>query len=61
MESGQITCPFCWQTIDIDVPYYDLEPVILVTDCEVCCRPIEVTFTWMDPDGEPFVEVEAES
>jgi len=42
-------CPHCWQTItmllDLSVPEQTY-----VEDCEVCCRPIEVTV--VAEDGE---------
>jgi len=38
------TCPYCWQTIsivlDVSVPEQTY-----VEDCEVCCQPIEVSYT----------------
>ena len=60
MESVQITCPFCWQGFDIEAPSYQSQAVVFTTDCEVCCRPMVVTFTWDEEGDEPFVEVEAE-
>ena len=57
----RITCPFCWQSIDIEDLLPTDEPVDFVTDCEVCCRPIRVTATWDDLDSEPYIEAEPES
>ncbi len=41
-ESASIQCPYCGQTfeiaIDTSVPFQRF-----TTDCEVCCRPFEVT------------------
>jgi len=41
------TCPYCWQTIsmvlDLSVP-----DQTYVEDCEVCCQPIEITYTVED-------------
>ena len=38
------TCPYCWQTIsmvlDVSVPEQTY-----VEDCEVCCQPIEISYT----------------
>ena len=40
-EEAQITCPFCWETLDIlldlSLPEQDY-----IEDCQVCCRPMEV-------------------
>ena len=56
-----ITCPYCWEHIDIeDIPYSE-ETVELVLDCEVCCRPIAVSATWMNEEESPWLDVRAES
>ena len=41
-ESATITCPFCGQkfAIVIDTSFASQR---FVTDCEVCCRPLEVS------------------
>jgi hypothetical protein len=36
-----VQCPFCGQTTDIELEY-DAQPQSFVTDCEVCCRPMEI-------------------
>lgn len=62
METPTITCPYCWQTIAIEIPERSAIAVELVTDCEVCCRPILVTAWWEDPDyAEPSLTVEPEN
>ena len=56
-----ITCPHCWQSIDIedlDIRESDIE---LTVDCEVCCRPIRVTARLDTVGSPPILEVEAES
>jgi transcription elongation factor Elf1 len=49
------TCPYCWQTIsmvlDVSVPEQTY-----VEDCEVCCQPIEVSYTAED---EAVIDFEA--
>ena len=49
------TCPYCWQTIsivlDVSVPEQTY-----VEDCEVCCQPIEVSYTAAE---EEIVDFEA--
>lgn len=46
-------CPHCWQTItmllDLSVPEQTY-----VEDCEVCCRPIEVTVVAEDGELRSF-------
>ncbi len=56
-----ITCPHCWQAIDIEEPLYDEQPTSFVTDCEVCCRPIVVSITWASTHEPPDISVEPES
>jgi len=61
MSPTKITCPYCWQSIEIEEIARTSDFVELVTDCEVCCRPIRVTATWIDDDDEPSLEAEPES
>lgn len=56
-----ITCPYCWERIDTEEIQYSPEPVEMVLDCEVCCRPIVVRAEWDDEDSEPWLDVRAES
>jgi len=43
MEEYFFSCPYCWQKIsmllDLSVPGQSY-----VEDCEVCCRPIQITY-----------------
>ena len=50
MEEIYSQCPYCLQAISIplDTGIYGCETVI--DDCEVCCRPIEVSY--IVEDGE---------
>ena len=49
------TCPYCWEEISMV-----LDPSIrrqtYVEDCEVCCHPIEISYTIED---DALVEFEA--
>ena len=50
-----VQCPYCFQVVEID-----LDPQThgsFVQDCEVCCRPWQLTVT-RDEDGVPTVNVE---
>ena len=39
LDTKQINCPYCWESIEILVdPSVDEQDYI--EDCEVCCRPI---------------------
>ncbi len=50
------TCPFCWQTITMILEPTD-EVQTYVEDCEVCCRPIQITY---HTDGETVADFSAE-
>ena len=45
MNEIHIQCPYCLQAISIllDMGVYDFTSVI--EDCEVCCRPIEISYS----------------
>lgn len=36
-----IMCPHCFQWVEVDVA--DDDEGIMIMDCDVCCRPIEIT------------------
>lgn len=38
------TCPHCWQTVSI-VLDLSVEEQSYIEDCEVCCNPIQVSYT----------------
>lgn len=61
MNSERVTCPYCWQSIDVEAPGFEEQPVTLTTDCEVCCRPMMITYSWDSPNDAPFVEVDPEN
>ncbi len=50
------TCPFCWQTITM-ILEPTAEPQTYVEDCEVCCRPIQITYR---TEGETIADFSAE-
>jgi len=43
LEEAQITCPYCWESLDIlldlSIPAQDY-----IEDCQVCCQPIRVIY-----------------
>ncbi len=49
------TCPYCSEEISF-VLDLSAGPQSYIEDCEVCCRPIQVTYT---PDGEELAEFDA--
>ncbi len=50
-------CPYCWQRISIILDSTE-ENSNYIEDCEVCCRPIELSFIF---SGEHLVDFEAKA
>lgn len=52
----QIACPFCGETIDVllDLSAGDQS---YVEDCQVCCRPMQISFA-VDETDAPDVRVD---
>lgn len=59
LEESRVTCPYCWETIVIDV---DLSAgsQTYTEDCSVCCNPIVVHLR-VDDEGRFEVDAEAEN
>ncbi len=49
------TCPYCWETISMVLDPSEEESEY-IEDCEVCCRPIELSFKF---SNEQLVRFEA--
>jgi transcription elongation factor Elf1 len=47
------TCPYCWQEISfvLDV---SVESQSYIEDCEVCCRPIQISYSVGDMEISEF-------
>ena len=60
LEETEVTCPYCWETIVLEV---DLSAgsQTYTEDCSVCCQPILVHLRMDDLDESWAVEVEAEN
>jgi len=55
LSESDISCPYCGETITILVD--DSVPEqSYIEDCQVCCRPIEISIRQTGPGG---VEIEA--
>jgi hypothetical protein len=54
-----ITCPYCWETIEIALDL-SVEEQRYVEDCSVCCRPISIRYR-ADDGVLSEVEIAAES
>ncbi|WP_419771384.1 MAG: CPXCG motif-containing cysteine-rich protein [Candidatus Marinarcus sp.] len=44
MHEIHIQCPYCLQAVTILLDTGVYENTTVVEDCEVCCRPIEVSY-----------------
>ncbi|MGH8398733.1 MAG: CPXCG motif-containing cysteine-rich protein [Gammaproteobacteria bacterium] len=58
IEPVDIQCPYCGETIEISVDC-SVESQRYIEDCQVCCRPIEMTVA-INEAGLPVVEVSRE-
>ena len=44
MDEYFFMCPYCWQHISMLLELYNGTQQY-VEDCEICCNPIEITYT----------------
>lgn len=51
------TCPYCWERISMILDSSE-EECDYIEDCEVCCRPIELSFRF---SGENLVHFETKT
>ena len=54
MEEIHIQCPYCLQAISILLDTGIYEPATIVEDCEVICRPIEVSYIVEDREIKTY-------
>lgn len=47
LEEVRIFCPYCGESINVLLNPEDVGQAY-VEDCQVCCRPIEMTVHWAD-------------
>ncbi len=59
LDAVLVHCPYCGEPIELLVDG-SVESQRYVEDCQVCCRPIEVSVT-IGEDGEPQVGVAGEN
>lgn len=46
-------CPYCWQEISF-VLDMSVDEQTYIEDCEVCCRPIQITYVANDAELADF-------
>lgn len=47
MEEHFFQCPYCWEEISMLLDT-SIQHQSYIEDCEVCCNPIQVTYTYED-------------
>ena len=47
IQSETITCPYCWESIEITLDL-SVDEQQQVEDCSVCCRPIVIRYRASD-------------
>lgn len=52
-------CPYCGESQKLEIDMSEGYPQEFVSDCTVCCRPIEVTVT-SGLQGEPVIRLRSE-
>lgn len=40
----QIQCPTCFEIFEVAMPPEEELPCVVDYDCEICCRPMVITF-----------------
>jgi len=61
IEEVSVTCPACWEEIQLDIDLSGGEEQQYTEDCPVCCRPMSVRVQ-LNEDGEGCtVDVQPES
>ncbi len=59
LSEERISCPYCGESISLLVDSSESGNQY-IEDCQVCCRPIEIT-VWSQIDGSVSVTVETDS
>lgn len=55
-----VQCPYCFESIAVGVDSPETGNAIMVEDCSVCCRPIELRVKF-DRNGECRVDARREN
>ena len=58
LENVEIYCPYCGELMEIEVDR-SVEKQHYTEDCEICCRPIEISI-YINEDREVHVDVRGE-
>lgn len=61
LEEVTVTCPACWESIQLDIDLSAGDEQEYTEDCPVCCQPMAVSVR-VNEDGESCqVDVQPES
>lgn len=60
LTSHDIACPYCGETINIDVDHSQ-EHQQYVEDCQVCCQPIVITVSVSVDEPVPLIHCDVEN
>ena len=55
MEFGEVSCPSCFEVFEVALPGSGELPAEVDYDCEICCRPLIISF-WEDEGGMVWAE-----
>lgn len=53
--TAQVVCPYCGEEIELAIDPGGGAVQRYIEDCEVCCRPMELTVSW-DEEGTAHAE-----
>jgi len=53
------SCPYCWERISMVLDPQE-ESSDYIEDCEVCCRPIEIEFKFIEDNLQSFNAIKME-
>ena len=53
--TGWVACPYCGEEVELAIDPGGGATQQYVEDCEVCCRPMNLTVTW-DSEGAAHVD-----
>ncbi len=59
LDSREVSCPYCAQSMEIELDPSGGSSQQYTEDCQVCCRPWVVCVT-TDADGDTMVELKRE-
>lgn len=45
IEHIEVACPTCFESINVEIDKSTGEKLSFVYDCEVCCRPMEISLS----------------